>query len=299
LEEGERTSAQIARNDMKKEQFSIVIPALNEEKYLPMLLDDLTKQTFKDFGVIVVDGKSEDATVKRAKKYSNKFTSFEVIISKKRNASYQRNLGAKNAKCIWVLFMDADDRLPACFLEGIKYRLSESNADCFTTYCKADTKKGSDTSLANFINLSMEVSKLLESPTALGALIGVSKKAFNKFGGFDEKVVFAEDIEYIRKLYKKGAEFLLFKDPRYIYSLRRYRKDGKLKYFTKTAKLHLKNFAGMEINQLKEYPMGGASLERKDLNGLTALFGGMKTALKRPKILKKIKEYLSSMEGNY
>jgi glycosyltransferase involved in cell wall biosynthesis len=284
---------------MKRQFFTVVIPALNEEKYLPMLLNDLVKQTFKDFGVIVVDGKSDDATVERAQKYSNKFPSFAIITSKKRNVSYQRNMGAKRAKGVWVIFMDADDRLPKCFLEGVKYRLSESGADCFTTYCKADTKKGSDSSLASFINLSMEVSKLLESPTALGALIGVSKKAFNKSGGFDEKVGFAEDSDYVRNLFKKGAKFMLFKDPRYIYSLRRYRRDGKLKYFTKTAKLHLKNFAGMEINQLKEYPMGGASLEKKDLNGLTTLFQGMKTALKRPKILKKIKEYLSSMEGDY
>lgn len=284
---------------MNKHFFSIVIPALNEEKYLPLLLQDLTKQTFKDLEVIVVDGKSDDATVRKAKKYIDKFPNMEITISRKRNVSYQRNLGAKLSKGQWIIFMDADDRLPIYFLEGIRYRILKNRCDCFTTYCMPDTKKGSDLSLTNFINLSMEVSKLLESPSALGALIGVSRKAFDKYGGFDEKVAFAEDTDYVRKLYNKDAVFMLFKDPRYIYSLRRYRKDGKLKYFTKTAKLHLKNFAGLEINQLKEYPMGGASCEKKDLNGLTGLFNWMKVALGKPKILKKIKKYLISMEEDY
>ncbi|MBD3279206.1 MAG: glycosyltransferase, partial [Candidatus Pacebacteria bacterium] len=31
--------------------FSIVIPSLNEEKYLPNLLQDLANQTWKDFEV--------------------------------------------------------------------------------------------------------------------------------------------------------------------------------------------------------------------------------------------------------
>ena len=37
---------------------SIIIPTLNEEKYIGKLLDCLSRQSFKDFEVIVVDGKS-------------------------------------------------------------------------------------------------------------------------------------------------------------------------------------------------------------------------------------------------
>jgi len=58
---------------MTKPFFSIIIPALNEEKYLPHLLDDLTKQTFRDFEVILVDGNSSDATVAKANLLPNLF----------------------------------------------------------------------------------------------------------------------------------------------------------------------------------------------------------------------------------
>ena len=52
--------------------FSVVIPTLNEEKYLPRLLENLSKQTFSEFEVTVVDGSSEDETVKEAKKWQKK-----------------------------------------------------------------------------------------------------------------------------------------------------------------------------------------------------------------------------------
>ena len=51
---------------MTKSFFSIIIPALNEAKYLPHLLDDLSDQTFQDFEVIIVDGNSNDQTVAKA-----------------------------------------------------------------------------------------------------------------------------------------------------------------------------------------------------------------------------------------
>jgi glycosyltransferase involved in cell wall biosynthesis len=41
---------------------SIVIPTLNEEKYLPRLLQSLDCQTIKDFEIIVADANSRDAT---------------------------------------------------------------------------------------------------------------------------------------------------------------------------------------------------------------------------------------------
>ena len=53
--------------------FSIVIPCLNEEKYLPNLLRELTLQTFDKFEVIVVDAKSSDKTVTKAEKFIDKF----------------------------------------------------------------------------------------------------------------------------------------------------------------------------------------------------------------------------------
>jgi len=51
--------------------FSICIPTLNEEKYLPLLLNCLLNQDYKNFEVIISDGGSTDKTIEVAKKYQN------------------------------------------------------------------------------------------------------------------------------------------------------------------------------------------------------------------------------------
>ena len=100
--------------------FSIVIPTLNEEKYLPKLLQNLADQTFKDFEVIHVDGRSEDKTVQKAARFSKKLD-IKTLISQKRHVSHQRNLGGKKAQGKWLVFMDADNFLKPYFLQGLKY----------------------------------------------------------------------------------------------------------------------------------------------------------------------------------
>jgi cellulose synthase/poly-beta-1,6-N-acetylglucosamine synthase-like glycosyltransferase len=54
-------------------KLSLVIPALNEEKFLPHLLTSLTKQTKRDFEVAVVDGSSKDRTVDTARSFCSSF----------------------------------------------------------------------------------------------------------------------------------------------------------------------------------------------------------------------------------
>src|SRR3990170_5565992 len=109
--------------------FSIIIPTLNEERYLPHLLEDLSKQTFKDFEAIIVDGHSNDATVAQALKFKGKLPELSILQSKERNVSFQRNLGGEKAEGSWLIFMDADNRVPEYFLEGVKYKIAFTKSD--------------------------------------------------------------------------------------------------------------------------------------------------------------------------
>lgn len=54
---------------MKKKLVSIIIPTLNSETFLPICLEAIKEQTYKDIEIIIVDGGSTDATVTIAKKY--------------------------------------------------------------------------------------------------------------------------------------------------------------------------------------------------------------------------------------
>lgn len=285
----------------KEPFFSIVIPCLNEEKSLPLLLKDLTDQTLQDFEVIVVDGQSKDKTVEKAKAFKSKLPSLTILTSKIRNVSVQRNLGAEAGKGTYLLFNDADNRLPKFFLEGIKYNQSVEPTDLFTTWCLPDSNKSSDKAVATYLNLLAETGFLLGNPGALGAMIGCRRKIFGKIGGFNPEVGFAEDTEFVRQGYRKGYSFTIIHEPRYVYSLRRFRKVGTLKLIQKYAVLNLKYMTNQRIDQKKEYPMGGEYLETikrppEFLKNLQAVF--IKKRSKK-KIADQIKALLSLEESGH
>ena len=72
---------------------SVVVPTLNEEKYIGRLLGSLSKQTFKDFEIVISDCASQDSTREIAKRYPK----VRIVIEKKKGISAGRNAGARVA----------------------------------------------------------------------------------------------------------------------------------------------------------------------------------------------------------
>jgi len=238
--------------------FSIIIPTLNEAKFLPDLLKDLSHQTNQDFETIIVDGQSKDHTQAKAESFRTKLPSLSILSTTKHNVSYQRNLGAKKAQGKILLFLDADGGLPPFFLDGIKYKLSKNPVDVFTSWIKPDSTNPQDTAIATIINLSFEASRLLDIPTGFGAMLGFKKTAFAKLRGFAEDITYAEDQEIIRRALEKKLTFTIYPDPHYVYSFRRLRKQGTLNTLRQFAKLQTKlAIAGYPNHTKKDYPMGG------------------------------------------
>lgn len=271
--------------------FTIVIPALNEEKFLPSLLKDLSKQALRDFEVILVDAESKDQTVAKAKQFTDSLPKLIILSTSRHNVSYSRNLGAKNASGKYLIFIDADSRLPSYFLSGLHYRLESHRTDMFTCWCQSDDKDAVNKATANTMNIFIETSLLLDSPAALGALIGIKRSIFSKTKGFDTKVTFAEDAEFVNRVYKLGHNFKVFRDPRFVYSMRRFKRTGALKIFTQYVNLHFKRLIGADIDQEKEYPMGGiVPIEDKSAKNLMEkIISTLDAGKKIPAIVKKIK----------
>jgi len=86
-------------------KISIIIPTINEANNLPLLLSDLST-IHKEGEIIVVDCGSEDRTIDLANIYGAK-----VYQSKERNRGLQLDIGAKNSKGEWLIFLHADTRL--------------------------------------------------------------------------------------------------------------------------------------------------------------------------------------------
>ncbi len=236
--------------------FSIIIPTLNEEKFLPRLLQNLVDQTTTKFEVIHIDGKSEDKTREIAQSFAPRLPAFKQIIAQVRHVSHQRNLGAKAASGNYLIFLDADSQLPNYFLEGLSIQLHKNSIDIFTAWAFPDSERAGDKAITTLVNLGLEVADALDTPFALGGFIGCTPKVFQKINGFDETVNFGEDEAYIKSAVAKGFKFTVFREPRWIYSLRRFRKEGTLPsiqaFAIKQLSLLLNN-----KNITTKYAMGG------------------------------------------
>ncbi len=259
--------------------FSIVIPTLNEEKCLPLLLRDLVSQSMTDFEVIVVDADSTDKTAAKAKKYHSQLAlTFQV--SQDHNVSSQRNQGGKLARAEYVIFMDADNRLPSYFLEGIHYQLiKHPQTDLFTTWLKVKATNAVDVAVARMINLGYELYRTIGKPSAMGALIGCRKSVLAKVQ-FDPSQKFSEDGLFIQEACQQGFDFKVFRDPTYYYSLRRLKKEGTLKSVGTSAMLQLRYLQGKDFHEVKIYPMLGGGYYDQTPTPEVTLFQALQTHLK-------------------
>jgi len=201
---------------------SIVIPTLNEEKYLPRLLESIKKQGFSDFEIIIADDNSKDNTVNIAKRFSAKIISGGL-------PAKARNNGAKVAKGDVILFLDADVILPKGFLKKAINVFEKRKLDIGTFFLVPKKSKIAAFLFNLLYNYPIVVFEKILPHAAMAIL--VKKDIFFEVGGFDEEITLGEDHYFARQVNKKG-KFGIIKT-KVLISTRRFRKDGWVKTFFK------------------------------------------------------------------
>jgi glycosyltransferase involved in cell wall biosynthesis len=243
---------------MDEPMFSIIIPTLNEEKNLPVLLDDIKKQEFKNYEVVIVDGKSVDKTASVVESFQKQITNLYLITSKKRNICYQRNLGAQSSKGKYLIFLDADVQIYTNYLFAINKEIQRSSALFLTTYWLSDSRDAFDKLLAHIANHILEVLVLIGKQQATGYNFIVERELFFKAGMFDEKATFSEDHDLSIRILKQGVTLTTIRKYLLKWSYRRLKKDGRLPIIFKysLATLNMLIF-GKITDKNFGYPMGG------------------------------------------
>jgi len=99
-------NSNISIKDLPK--ISIIIPARNEEKSLPGLLNSLKKQTYKNFEIIVVNDNSSDNTGLVAQKYGARLINLENLPKDWLGKNWACWNGAIKADTGYFLFLDSD-----------------------------------------------------------------------------------------------------------------------------------------------------------------------------------------------
>ena len=208
---------------------SVIVPTLNEEKYIKGCLKSLKKQSFKDYEIIVSDGLSTDNTVKIAKNYTKK-----VISSKDKGIGDGRNKGARVAKGEILLFIDADTIAAPNLLNKISESMKNKDIIGLTTRMKPKEKLSLlDYIEFKFYNYFVRASLYLPflTPQIPGVCLCIKKNIFQRVGGFNKEMKTCEDLDFCEKA-KKYGKFLFLKGTYVNTSIRRMKKWGHIKFIT-------------------------------------------------------------------
>ena len=181
-------------------KLTIVIPAKNESKLLPSLLESLCKQDYPSMPltkVYVADAGSTDGTPDLAMGFSNRLN-IEVIPGGL--PSVGRNAGARRASTPYVLFIDADMEMKDPTLVRRAMELIERRKlQCVTTNIWCSNGSLADHILYIGSNLA-QYGSMMVKPFSTGMFMLFEKNRFDQLGGFHESALYAEDYLLTKKL---------------------------------------------------------------------------------------------------
>ena len=173
-------------------KISIIIPTINEANNLPLLLSDFSIIQ-KQGEIIIVDAGSEDKTIDVANIYGAK-----VYKSKERNRGLQLEMGAKEAKGDWFIFLHADIRLTHDWFRKINSVLKGDKNYIYYFKFKINNKKIIYRVLEILVNFR---SQYFKQPYGDQGLI-IHRSVYINNNGF-RKIPLMEDVDFFRRLNNK------------------------------------------------------------------------------------------------
>lgn len=98
---------------------TVIVPVYNVEEYLRDCLDSLVAQTIdhKEIEVLLINDGSTDNSLAICQKYAKKHSIFKVFSKENEGVSAARNVGIRNAKGKYILYLDSDDTITENTLE--------------------------------------------------------------------------------------------------------------------------------------------------------------------------------------
>lgn len=183
---------------------SLVIPALNEEKYIRKCLEAIDKQTVKPLEVIVVDNGSADST----REIAQSFPFVRLVREPRTGILYARNKGFNLAKGDIIGRIDADTVLSKNWIEQASRYLSGHKGTVAITGPGSfyDIPLGKASTLVH-AGLYFHVQKALTGVLSLwGANMAIRRSAWQTVKEdclpFDKSI--DEDIDLSIQLHKRG-----------------------------------------------------------------------------------------------
>ena len=197
-----------------KVKYSIIIPVYNRPEELKELILSISKQSFKNLEVIIVDDGSQISSIEIFQNFKKKLN-ISYFFTKNQGPALARNFGVKNANGEWIIFFDSDCTIPNNYFKILEKFLNSNFIDFFGG---PDTLDDSFNSIQKSINFSMTSflttggirgrKKSIDKFLPRTFNMGVKKKLFNEVKGFSN-IRYGEDLDLSYRLLKKGKSSAL------------------------------------------------------------------------------------------
>ena len=202
-------------SDMK---YSIIIPVYNRPEEVNELLQSLTKQTYRDMEVIIVEDGSTVTCESVVRNYAGKLQ-LRYYTKENSGPGMTRNFGAEHSQGDFLIILDSDCVLPAGFLQAIEDELMRKDCDAWG---------GPDRAHDGFSSVQKAINYSMTSFLTTGGIrggkkqmdkkfyprsfnMGIRRSLYRQLDGFSS-MRFGEDIDLSLRIYKSNANCRLFPD---------------------------------------------------------------------------------------
>ena len=183
------------------ELVSVVIPCFNDGEYIEDAINSVLNQTYKEIEIIICDDGSNDKnTLNLLRKFENK--GIKVIYQSNQGPSAARNNAISHSSGVYILPLDADDKIGSTYIEDAVAVLDEK-PNIGIVYCKGMFfgKRNTTWDLPPYNLLSMLTGNII----FVSALF--RKSDWKKVGGFcTEFKIGLEDYDFWLSILELGRE---------------------------------------------------------------------------------------------
>ena len=202
-------------------KYSIIVPVFNRPDEVGELLESLTRQTLKDFEVIIVEDGSKISCKDVCAKYAD-ILALHYYYKDNSGPGQSRNYGAERAAGDWLIVLDSDVVLPEGYLAAVDEALLAAEADGAMA-----AWGGPDAAHPSFTPVQKAISYSMTSFFTTGGIRGgkakldkfyprsfnmsIRRDVYQQLGGFS-KMRFGEDIDFSYRIVEAGYRPRLFAD---------------------------------------------------------------------------------------
>jgi len=201
----------------KRTTYSVIVPVYNRPGEVEELLDSLSRQTSKNFEVVIVEDGSTVPCGAIVEKYVGKGLDARYFAKENEGRSIARNYGMERARGEYFVFFDSDCVIPVDYFSKLDRMRASRPYDAFGGPDAADssfstTQKAINFAMTSFLTTGgIRGGKIsLEKFTPRTFNMGFSREVYEKVGGFRE--MFSEDIDMSTRIRLAGFSIGLYPD---------------------------------------------------------------------------------------